>query len=59
MTVLELAQRDFRKANYAHTHASVKPNVSPEELANTLELVCLRKQILEIIKEKENAGQAD
>lgn len=54
MTPLELAQRDFGKALKAHSHASVKPNAPAEELLHLLELVKLRKEIVEIIRRAEN-----
>lgn len=54
MTILELAQRDLSKAHLAHTHACAKPNVPTAELVHTLELVELRKEILEIIRRNWN-----
>lgn len=50
MTILELAERDLRKAHMAHTTACAKPNVPAAELVHTLELVMLRKEILEIVR---------
>lgn len=50
MTVLELAERDYAKAHRNHQFASLKPNVPVSELERTLELVALRKQILEIVR---------
>ena len=55
MTIFELAQRDLGNAHRAHTYACTKPNVPAEELVHTLELVELRKQILEIVKKNDHS----
>lgn len=57
MTALELAERDLRKAHLAHTRACAKPNAPIDEIAHTLELVVLRKQIVEIIRRAENGQE--
>lgn len=50
MTILELAERDLRKAHRAHMLACERSNIPTAELVHTLELVKLRKEILEIIR---------
>ena len=46
MTILELAERDLRKALRAYLQARKTPNVPEEQLRHTKELLELRKQIV-------------
>jgi hypothetical protein len=46
MTILELAERDLRKALRAHLQARKTPNIPEEQLKHTKELLDLRKQIV-------------
>lgn len=52
MTVQELAERDLKKAEINLFHAKKRPNISPGEVAHHEELFKLRKDILEMIKER-------
>ena len=47
MTILELAERDFRKAKINLKNARERPNVPQSELEHLAELCVLRKAILD------------
>ena len=53
MTVLELVQRDFRKAENALVAAMKRPNIPEKELAHIEHLLELRASIVEIVAEHE------
>lgn len=50
MTILELAQRDLRKANSALVQAMKRPNVPEQELDHIIHLVNLRNEIVELLE---------
>ena len=53
MTVLELAERDLRKARINLEQAQNRPNVPMLEISNLARLCILREQIVEILREAE------
>ena len=53
MTVLELAERDLRKAKINLEHAQHRPNVPILDLQHLEEQCVLREQIVEILRERE------
>ena len=53
MTVLELAERDLRKAKINLEHAQHRPNVPLLDLQHLEDLCILREQIVEILRERE------
>lgn len=60
MTILELAERDLRKALRAHLMARKTPNIPEEQLKQTKELLELRKQIVILCaKAKVEAEEGD
>lgn len=55
MTILELAERDLKKAMKSVKFTEEKKNVSEDELNHVKELLNLRETIYNIIKEKEES----
>lgn len=53
MTILELAERDVRKAEHNLSKAVVRPGISHDELNHIRELFELRTKILELVKREE------
>lgn len=51
MTMLELANRDFRKAHNSLVAAKKRPNVPMKELAHLEELLELRRAILDLVRD--------
>lgn len=52
MSIIELAEKDLKKATLSLERAKVKPNVTKEELDNLTTQVLLRRQIYKIIKKE-------
>jgi hypothetical protein len=50
MTVLELVERDFRRAENNLVAAMKRPNIPAEELKHIEQLVDLRAQIVELVR---------
>lgn len=57
MTVLELAERDLKKAKQNLVKAVARPGVPHEELNHIRELMELRAEIVEIIRRVENGRE--
>jgi hypothetical protein len=53
MTVLELAERDLRKAKTNLEQAQNRPNVPLLDISNLARICILREQIVEILRERE------
>lgn len=51
MTILELVERDLRRAERAVLYAERRPNAPADELEHIRELYTLRTEVVKIIKE--------
>ena len=56
MTIIELAERDFRRAKINLENARKKPNVPQSELEHLAELCVLRQHILELLRKRDTDG---
>lgn len=54
MTILELAERDLRKAEINLDNGAKRPNITIAELTRLQELCFLREAILEIVRRADN-----
>ena len=52
MTILELAERDYKKSKINYLRGKERKNIDPNELKHLKELMDLREQILKAVKEK-------
>ena len=60
MTILQLAERDYKRAKINYLRGVARRGTTIEEITNLEELKVLRFKILQIVKEKtenENQGQ--
>jgi hypothetical protein len=53
MNVIELAERDLRKAKTNLEQAQNRPNVPLLDISNLARICILREQIVEILRERE------
>lgn len=57
MTILELAERDYRKAKINYLRAKQRPNTPPDELEHLEELRKLRYQMMEVVRDATHETQ--
>ena len=59
MTLYELALRDLKKAQISLEHALKKPNVTETEINNLSGLVSHRKEILNVIEQRDGCNSCN